>query len=127
VLNSVGRMQIDRFLASTQSAGFCTSQAAGAWPQTKNASGGYVNSWKEFYNLNYGSAACASTATTSDPAYADWAGGYAAVARAMLAAASNAGGNNAAEAYTRWKGFTPLLETGARGFSSDPSYAIVPR
>ena len=47
--------------------------------------------------------------------------------RAMLAAASNAGANNAAEAYARWKGFTPLLDAGARGFMSDPSYAIVPR
>jgi hypothetical protein len=127
VLNSIGRMQIDRFLPSTQSAGFCTGQAAGGWLQTKNASGGYVNSWSEYYKRNYSDTACTTAATTSDPAYADWAGGYAAVARAMLAAAKNAGASNAADAYTRWKGFTPLLETGARGFSSDPSYAIVPR
>ena len=123
VLNSVGRMQIDRFLASTQKAGFCTSQAAGYWLKTKNGSA-YVSDWGDFYRLNYGSAACANSATDG---YPDWAGGYVAVARAMLAAASNAGANNASEAYARWKSFSPLLETAARGFPSDPSYAVVPR
>ena len=126
VLNSVGRMQIDRFLASTQSAGFCTSHAAGYWLQTMSG-GSYVNSWSEFFRINYGSASCGNTALAGEPAYPDWAGGYAAVARGMLAAASNANANNAASAYARWKGFTPLLDSGARGFSSDPSYAIVPR
>lgn len=126
VLNSVGRMQIDRFLASTQSAGFCTSRAAGYWLQTMSG-GSYINNWADFYRANYGSAACEGSAAAGDPAYPDWAGGYAAVARGMLAAASNAGANNAATAYARWRAFTPQLESGARGFSSDPSYAIVPR
>lgn len=119
VLSSVGRMQIDRFLA--QSSGFCTSKAAGYWLQTKNASGAYINSWSEFYSRNYGSTACSSTAVDG---YPDWAGGYAAVARASLAAAQNASAPNAASAYARWKSFTPNLD---RDFPNDPSYAVVPR
>jgi len=124
VLSSVGKMQINRFLASTQNAGFCTSQAAGYWLQTKDTNGGYISDWKGFYTRNYGSTACATTASTGAPAYADWAGGYAAVARAMLAAAKNAGAANAAEAQARWVQFTPNLDP---DFKNDPSYAIVPR
>jgi len=123
VLNSVGRMQIDRFLATTQSAGFCTSRAAGYWLQTKNGSS-FVTNWADFYKLNYGTAACGTTAQPNDPAYPDWAGGYAAVARGMLAAAKNAGATNASTAQARWVQFTPNLDP---DFKNDPSYAIVPR
>ncbi|MBN9371664.1 MULTISPECIES: hypothetical protein [unclassified Hydrogenophaga] len=123
VLNSVGRMQIDRFLATSQTAGFCTSRAAGYWLQTMNGSS-YVNTWADFYKLNYGTATCGTTAQPNDPAYPDWAGGYAAVARGMLAAAKNAGATNASTAQARWVQFTPNLDP---DFKNDPSYAIVPR
>ncbi|MGC4397017.1 hypothetical protein [Hydrogenophaga sp. T2] len=123
-LTNIARMQVDRFMAESQ--GFCTAKAPGYWLNVKNASGAYVTTWRDYYTLNYGAppSSCAGVAVEG---YPDWGAGYAAVARAMLGSAANAGVANAAAAYTRWVGFTPLIDTGSAGFLTEPQYAIVPR
>ncbi len=119
---NVARYGVDRFLAATQAAGFCTSKGAHYWNSSR--SGGVpVTTWSAYATLNNSGPTC-GTVANGDGAYPDWAEGYAAVSRGMLGAAVNAGHPNAAAAYSRWLTFTPAL---AADFVNSPQYDIVPR
>ena len=56
--------------------------------------------------------------------YPEWAGGYAATLRAMLAASANAGMPKARDAFDKWKAMTPKMD---KDYLNDPTLAIVPR
>lgn len=120
--NNVARYGIDRFLAATQAAGFCTSKAAHYWNVSRSGSTPFV-AWDTYANANASGPTC-GTVANGDGAYPDWAEGYAAVAYGQLGTAVNAGHPNAVEARNRWLTFIPNL---AADFVNSPQYAIVPR
>lgn len=117
------KFTVGRFL--NESNGFCTARApGGGWIYRDNA-GKYITSWKELYATNYPAdlgTPCSALAITEG--YPRSAGGYAASARAVLAATSNAGIPEAKSAYLQWKSMTPEMDT---KLPSDPTWAIVPR
>jgi hypothetical protein len=123
--NNTARYTVGRFTTAVQSAGFCTSHACGYWLMGQNTGKTYwINNWNEFFQRNYSGESCQSQIKSGAPAYPDWAGGYAAVARGMLAACANANHPDALTAFNRLVSMTPSLEADMR---NDPSYYIVPR
>jgi hypothetical protein len=120
VLANISLFNVGRFLNDAN--GFCASQAAGYYWDMDNASGVDASTWRDFYAINYASKACSSTADPNQ-GYPTAGGGYAAIARAMLATAANAGVPNALNAYNRWKQMTPNMDA---SFPNEPTWAIVP-
>jgi len=98
------------------------AKAPGYFLKLKNASGKWITSWSELAQVNFPGLTCDNSLEIDG--YPTWSAGYAGVARAMLAAASNAGVQDAAQAYTLWKSKTPLMD---KDFANDPTWAIVPR
>lgn len=119
---NVARYGVDRFLAATQAAGFCTSKCAHYWNESRSG-GTPVTTWSAYGTLNASGPTC-GTVANGDGAYPDWAEGYAAVSYGQLGAAVNAGHPNAASALSRWQTFVPNL---APDFVNSPQYCIVPR
>lgn len=122
-VNNIARYIVGRFTAATQAAGFCTSRAAHYWFVSRSGSTPYTT-WATYGAANGNGSSCGTVAQAGDPAYPDWAEGYAAVARGMLGSATNAGVTDAATTWTRWLSFTPNL---AADFTNSPQYCIVPR
>jgi hypothetical protein len=120
VLSNISKFNVGRF--QNQANGYCVSQAASSYLDLDNASGVMLSTWRDFYSFNFGSKACA---TTADPnqGYPTYAGGHAAVARAMLAMASNAGISGAKDSYSQWKSMTPQMDA---EYPNEPTWAIVP-
>ncbi|QHE88868.1 hypothetical protein F9K07_14000 [Hydrogenophaga sp. BPS33] len=124
ILDWFSRFNVGRYLA--ESDGFCTVKAPGYYWWIRDTGGRLITTWRELFARNYPEAVnspCSSLAMNVE-AYPATAEGYAAISRASLASAVNAGVTNASSAYTRWKGFTPLIDA---AFLSDPTWAIVPR
>lgn len=121
--NNVGRYVVGRFTAAVQAQGFCTAQASHYWFNSRSGSTPYTT-WSAYASANGAGGTCGTVAPTTDPAYSNWAEGYAAVSRGMLGAAANAGHADAPAAYTRWLTFTPNL---AADYVNSPQYDIVPR
>lgn len=120
LVNWVSRLGVGRFLNESQ--GFCLAKAAAYYLQMKNSNNNWITTWSELAQVNFPGVNC--TAALEYDGYPAWAGGYAANARAMLAATANAGVQNAASTYTLWKSKTPLMDS---DFSNNPTWAIVPR
>lgn len=111
---------VGRFLAETQ--GFCLAKAAAYNIKLKDANGTFVSGWSQLAQLNFPGMDC-SVPVTYD-GYPSWAAGYAANARAMLAATSSIGIANARQAYDLWRSKTTEMDP---DFLNDPTWAIVPR
>lgn len=120
LLNWAGKFGAGRFLNESQ--GFCLAKAPGYFLKLKNASGQWITTWRELAQVNFPGLDCSSALEYDG--YPTWSSGYAGNARAMLAAAANAGVPDAAAAYSLWKSKTPLID---KDFSNDPTWAIVPR
>lgn len=119
----LSRFNVGRFM--NEGSGFCTARAPGYYWKNVDASGAFLTTWAELFAANYaldvGKPCSALTITDGYPTHA---AGYAAYARGMLGAASNAGVNNGGAAYTKWKSMTPEMD---KAFASDPTWAIKPR
>jgi hypothetical protein len=123
VLNWFSRFTVGRFLA--EPSGFCTVRAPGSGWVYLDASGQFINNWKDMFATNYPAdvgTPCSSLTITEG--YPTQAMGYAASARAVLGATTNAGVSGASTAYARWKNMTPLMDA---KLPLDPTWAIVPR
>ncbi len=120
LLNWVSKFGVGRFLNETQ--GLCLAKAPAYYLKLKNANNNWINSLSELAKVNFPGITCNSSLEYDG--YPVWAGGYAANARAMLAAASSLGVPDAATAYTLWKSKTPLIDN---DFQNNPTWAIVPR
>jgi hypothetical protein len=107
---------------NSAAAGFCTADAAGYYWDIRNSAKVLLTSWSALYQENFPGVTCDSTRPVAG--YPDWAGGYAASARAMLGAASNASVTGARDTYTKWVAMTPKMGPDMR---SNPTWAIVPR
>ena len=124
MLNWNSKFTVGRFNA--ESAGFCTAKAPGYWWNDRDTGNNFIATWNALFARNYASQvgkSCTGMAI-DEGAYPTCSNCYAANARAMLGAASNAGVANAKSAYTRWKTFTPALD---QAFVADPTWAIIPR
>lgn len=123
ILNWWGRFTVGRFISDDQ--GFCAARASGYYWKIKSADGLYFTSLKQVFDSAYPEdigKKCSDLKIIDG--YPDYHTGYVAYARGALAAAANAGVQNAAFAYKKWKSMTPLLDA---SFSSSPNWAIVPR
>jgi len=123
MLDWISKFNVGRF--TNESNGFCMARAPGYYWKIARTDGTFINSWKELFATNYPNdvnTACNSMGIVEG--YPDLALGYAAVARGMLGAASNAGVAGASTAYQAWKSKTPLMDA---ELASDPTWAIVPR
>lgn len=120
VLDWVSQFNVSRFNAEAK--GFCTTRAAGYYWNIKDSTGSLYTNWNDLFQGNFPGELC----STSQPldGYPAWSGGYAASARAMLAAAHNAGVSNAGTTYTKWRLMTPLMDA---DFTNNPTFAIAPR
>ena len=117
------RFSVGRFLADEE--GFCSARAPGYYWKTSDAAGKPFTRWDQIYKENYPNdigKKCTDLIVTEG--YPDYNGGYAAYARAMLAASANAGYKDANKAYLKWKSMTPKMEN---SFQQDPGWAIAPR
>lgn len=121
--NNVARYIVGRFTAEVQAQGFCTANAAHYWFNSRTGSTPYTT-WSAYATANSAGGTCGTVAKAGDPAYPEWAEGYAAVARGMLGAAANSGHTDAPAAYARWLTFTPSL---AADFVNSPQYDVVLR
>ncbi|WP_245606838.1 hypothetical protein [Simplicispira psychrophila] len=105
--------------------GFCVAKAPSGELKYRDMEGKYITKWKELFSLNYPSDAEKPCNTlTITEGYPQLSLGYAASARAMLAANSNAGIPGAKSAYLQWKGMTPRMD---EILPSAPTWAIIPR
>ena len=120
MLNWVSKFNLGRFNAESE--GFCTAYAAGYYFTIQNANRAPYTSWKDLFQANFPGTACSTSLAIEG--YPDWSGGYAASARAMMAAAHNAGVTGAATTYAKWRSWTPKMDA---DFSNNPTWAIVPR
>ncbi len=119
-LNWVSKFNLGRFNAESE--GFCTAYAAGYYFTVQNTNRAPYTSWKDLFQANFPGTACSTSLAIEG--YPDWSGGYAASARAMMAAAHNAGVTGAAATYAKWRSWTPKMDA---DFSNNPTWAIVPR
>lgn len=106
----------------TKQDGFCVAKAPAYYLELKQKNGQWITNWADFAHVNFPGTDCSSY--VADAGLMNWAGGYAANARAMLAAAASVNIPNAATAYALWKSKTPLVE---KDFSNNPTWAIAPR
>lgn len=120
LLNWAANFGVGRFLNEDQ--GFCIAKAPAYYMNLKNSKDQWITSWKEFAEVNLPGVKCDSTLKVDG--YPEWAGGYAANARAMLASASNLGVPGAETAYKLLQSKTPLMD---KDYANDPTWAIVPR
>ncbi|MDP3626867.1 MAG: hypothetical protein Q8S12_09720 [Hydrogenophaga sp.] len=117
----LGEFNVNRFLKEHE--GFCSAKAPGYYFTIVNESNNPITTWADLFNRNWPGVTCAGLAI--DPAsYPNSAIGYAANARAMLAAATNAGIPNASTAYTKWVSMTPGVD---QPMTANPTWAIIPR
>ncbi|MDP1684479.1 hypothetical protein [Hydrogenophaga sp.] len=117
------KFTVGRFL--NESNGFCVARAPGGY-WINRVNGIFVDNWRDLFNRNYPADAgksCDTLAVTEG--YPDWAGGYAASARALLGATANANITGAKDAYMRWKAMTPLIDASIA--SGEVTWAIAPR
>lgn len=119
-LDWISKFNIGRFNSEAQ--GFCTARAPGYYWSILDSNKAPYTGWGSLYQAIYPGEVCSSSLPIEG--YPEWAGGYAASARAMLAAASNSGVTGAAATYTKWKTMTPLMDS---DFANNPTFAIVPR
>jgi len=124
ILNHIGDFIVGRVLADEQ--GFCAALAAAysTFVRADGQTGAWLQNWAEYAQKNnpgeYGQA-CNTLSVIGDAAFAT---GYAAVLRAALAAAANAGHANGQAAYTKYAAMTPGV---AADQQNNRGYAIVPR
>lgn len=117
------RFTVGRFL--NEANGFCMARAPGGEWTYRDTESRYITTWKEFFSINYPSdVGTPCSALTVTGGYPHLGVGYAASARAMLAATSNAGIAGAKSAYLQWKNMTPQMD---ENLPSAPTWAIVPR
>lgn len=120
VLDWMSKFNVGRF--NNEAQGFCTKRAAAYYWTIVDSNNAPYTTWRNLYQGNYPGEACSSVTTVDG--YPNWAGGYAAGARAMLASAANAGVADAAATYTKWRSLTPLMD---EDFATNATFAIVPR
>ncbi|MDO9451737.1 MAG: hypothetical protein Q7J29_02650, partial [Stagnimonas sp.] len=120
--NWLSRFTVGRF--RNEANGFCLAKAPTPFLNLKDSNGAYTNNWSTLFQMNWPNQQCNSTTPIDPGSYPSSPEGYAANARAMLSAASNSGIAGAAQAYAAWRSMTPAIDS---GFTSDPTWAIVPR
>jgi hypothetical protein len=84
----------------------------------------FFTSWAEITAANYPADVGKACSGIQVQEYPEWAGGYVATIRSMLAASANAGVPSARTAYDKWKNMTPLMD---KDYSNNQTWAIVPR
>ncbi|MBS0493922.1 MAG: hypothetical protein JSS31_08160 [Proteobacteria bacterium] len=122
ILNWMSNFGVGRFLNEAQ--GFCVAKAPGYFWKTKNSKNEWIKSWNEFAQINFPGITCNSSLAVEPDSYPALSSGSAAIARAMLAAASSVDTPGAASAYAIWKSKTPLMDN---AYPNDPTWAIIPR
>lgn len=120
LFNWVASFSVGRFLQEAD-AGLCLANAAAYYVNIKDNAGQYIDTWRALVQENWPGADCsASLPVQGSPSSS---AGYAAYARAMLAAAANAGHPQALTTYRRWADFTSSMDP---ALLQDPTWAVVP-
>jgi hypothetical protein len=119
-LEWISKFNIGRFNAEPE--GFCTARAAGYYFTIRDTNKVPFSTWQNLFRANFPGESCSAQQPVDG--YPNWSGGYAAGARAMIAAAHNANVPNASFTYAKWRAMTPLMDD---DFKNNPTFAIVPR
>ena len=118
----ISKFNVGRF--QNEANGYCLAKAPAYYINIRDTSGAFINSWSQLFQRNWPGLTCSDSLAIDPSSYPTTAIGYAAYARAMLAAAHNAQIPGAKAAYSTWVAKTPAID-GA--MVSDPTWAIIPR
>jgi hypothetical protein len=105
-------------------AGYCLAKAPSMSLNIKDANKQFITTWRQLAEANWPGVSCDASLVVDPYSYPATVVGYAAYARAMLAATYNAGKTEALASYYTWMTMTPLQTDAA--FGADPTWAIVP-
>ena len=119
-LNWFSKFNLGRFM--NEANGFCINYAPGFFWKIKDTNNNFFQTWQQLAEANEPGKICSVSLPIMG--YPDSASGYAANARAMMAASQAAGVQNARQVYDMWVGRTPNID---KAFPNDPTWAIVPR
>jgi hypothetical protein len=125
IFNWVSRFNVGRFQHEAD-AGYCVAKAPAYYLTIFKTVAGKrvpIDSWRELFQVNWPGVTCSPSLPIEPASYPDSSLGYAANARAMLAAAANAGHPDALQVYRDWVARTPAID---KAFLSDPTWAVVP-
>lgn len=125
IFHWVSQFNVGRFMQE-QDAGYCVAKAPAYYvtiSKTVNGSKVPIDNWREVFQTNWPGVVCDASLPLDPSSYPGSSLGYAANARAMLAAAANAGHPDALAVYRMWVGRTPGID-GA--FLNDPTWAVAP-
>ena len=114
---------VGRFQHQTD-AGYCLAKAPAMGLNIRDANKRFITTWRGLAEANWPGVNCDASLVVDPYSYPATVIGYAAYARAMLAAVHNAGKTDALTSYRVWVGMTPLQTDAA--FAVDPTWAIVP-
>ncbi|MDR3368496.1 MAG: hypothetical protein P4L88_04990 [Rhodoferax sp.] len=120
-LQYLSKFTVGRFTHDNE--GFCSAYAAAYTLKLFDDRGNQITDWRELFQKNFGNVTQCDTSQPVIGGYPDLALGYAASARAMLAASARLGIAGAAAAYEKWRARTPKMDN---AFKTDPTWAIVP-
>jgi len=125
IFNWVSRFNVGRFQHEAD-AGYCVAKAPAYYVtivKTVEGKKVFIDNWRELFQANWPGVTCTASLPVDPASYPDSSLGYAANARAMLAAAANAGHPDALQVYRDWVARTPAID---RAFLNDPTWAVVP-
>lgn len=116
----LSRFTVNRFNNETN--GFCRFRSPGYWIKIRDKSGSPYQTWQEVYKANWPTDPPCDSPKPLD-GYPEAAGGYPAVALAMLAISSDLGIQGAAQSYSWLSGKIPVSLNAMR---HEPTWAIIP-
>lgn len=125
IFNWVSQFSVGRFMHE-QDAGYCVAKAPAYYVTINKTVDGQkvpIDNWRELFQVNWPGVVCDGSLPLDPSGYPDSSLGYAANARAMLAAAANAGHPDALRVYRDWVARTPRMDA---AFLTDPTWAVAP-
>ena len=125
IFNWVSQFNVGRFMHE-QDAGYCVAKAPAYYVTINKTVDGQkvpIDNWRELFQVNWPGVVCDGSLPLDPSGYPDSSLGYAANARAMLAAAANAGHPDALRVYRDWVARTPRMDA---AFLTDPTWAVAP-
>jgi len=107
-----------------EASGYCAAYASIYTLLVFDANGKQITDWGALFKYNWPAVTACDPNQAIASGYPEWAGGYAATARAVLSVSASVGIAGAADAYKRWVTLTPKMDA---DFSNDPTWAIIQR
>ena len=125
IFNWVSQFNVGRFMHEAD-AGYCVAKAPAYYVKVVKTVDGKrvpIDNWREVFQTNWPGVTCDANLPLDPSSYPGSSLGYAANARAMLAASANAGHPDALAVYRMWVARTPGIDN---AFLTDPTWAVTP-